>query len=312
MPKSVAPLFHYSYSSVFLIGLFTFCTPVTLFAQENETAKVEKADRAITGFESIEESQPLWEFGAGGGYAQTPNYPASSERNHVALAAPYFIYRGDIFRVGDGGGVRAVVAEQSNWELDLSFDGALSANSDEDDVRQGMPELDFLFEVGPQLVYLALEDTDERGRQKRLNFRLQARAVFSTDFKRINQRGYVIEPEIEWQQRGFVTEKTSLSVRFSMTFATEALHDYFYQVDPVFATNERDVFDAKGGYLGSEFSVGLGFPISKNIRGFIGGSISSHHGAENEQSPLFENKLNWQAGAGFVWRLYTSDARANY
>lgn len=306
MQKSIATLKHHQCLLAKCIFISALCLPLSLLAQQ------ESADRALTGFESSGELQPLWEFGIGGGYALTPNYPASSERNNIGLALPYVIYRGDIFRVGDGGGARAIVAEDSNWELDLSVGGAFSADSDEDGVRQGMPELDFLFEVGPQLIYLAYDEQDENGWQQRLNIRFQARAVFSSDFERINQRGYVFEPEIQWQQRGWPTDDTALNIRFSVTFATEALHDYFYQVAPEFATEQRSEFDAGGGYLGSNFSVGFSFPITDNIRTFIGGSVSSHHGAANEDSPLFEEQLNWQAGIGFVWRLYASEAKASY
>ncbi|MGQ8366550.1 MipA/OmpV family protein [Glaciecola sp. 1036] len=114
----------------------------------NANESNEPPDRDITGFEAGDELQPLWEFGVAGGVGDTPNYPASSERNFIALAAPYFVYRGEILRIGDGG-VRAVVVDDERWELDFSFGGAFNADSEDDSVRAGMPELDYLFEVGP-------------------------------------------------------------------------------------------------------------------------------------------------------------------
>ncbi|MFC3122700.1 MipA/OmpV family protein [Agaribacter flavus] len=269
-------------------------------------------ERSITGFEGIDQAQPLWELGLGGGVGEVPNYPASSERNFIALAAPYFVYRGEIFRVGDGNGVRAVVAEDDKWELDFSFGGAFSADSEDNTAREGMPELDFLFEVGPQLVYQVNKYRFEGGGQGRLNLRLQARSVFSTDLSSIQHQGYVFEPELQWQQRGYWREHTALSVRLSSTFATEKLHDYFYQVDQAFATDMRPEFNATAGYLGTELGVSLSFAISKNARGFIGGSLRLHHGAANEDSPLFEETNTLQLAAGFVWRLYTSKTKASY
>lgn len=122
--------------------------------QSNASAKTdgESPQRDLTGFESVDESQPLWEVGIGGGALNTTKYPASSERNEVVLAAPYFIYRGEVLRIG-GGGIRAVVVEDSDFELDMSFGGAFSAKNDDDSIRAGMPDLDYLFEVGPQAIY---------------------------------------------------------------------------------------------------------------------------------------------------------------
>lgn len=101
-------------------AFFALCSLLAVsgsaFADE---PKKDVPDRVITGFEAADEAQPLWEFGVGGGVGEVPNYPASSERNFIALAAPYIIYRGDVFRIGGGGGARAVVAEDDKWELDL-------------------------------------------------------------------------------------------------------------------------------------------------------------------------------------------------
>lgn len=274
--------------------------------------QVDSPDRNLTGFEAGDEAQPLWEFGAGGGIVEVPNYPASSERNFVALAAPYVIYRGDVFRLGGGGGARAVVMEDSTFEIDISVGGAFSADSEDNTVREGMPELDFLFEIGPQLLYRVKDFEFENGGEGRLNFRLQTRAVFSTDIKRIDQRGYVFEPQLSYQQRGTLFKDTALNVSFSAVFATEELHDYFYQVDPEFVAADRPEFNASGGYLGSELSLGLSFPLRQNMRGFLGGTARFHGGAANEDSPLFEKDITYSFGMGFVWRLYESQEKASW
>jgi outer membrane protein len=292
--------------------------PLTIFASvffvlpTKASDKHESPVRGLTGFENINESQPLWEFGVGGGAIEVANYPASGERNFIALAAPYIVYRGDMFRVGGEGGMRAVVVETSDFELDLSFGGAFSADSEDNTSRAGMPELDFLFEVGPQLIYRVKDFKFDQGGDGRLKARLQARAVYSTDFNRIDERGFVIEPTLSYQQRGVLFKETGLSVAFSLNFATEKLHDYFYQVDAAFANSNRKPYDAKGGYLGAEISLGLSFPIRKNIRGFLAGSAQLHQGSANQDSPLYEKDITYSFGIGFVWRLYESDAKASW
>lgn len=280
-----------------------------LFANEANDTSV---DRNLTGFENPNETQPLWEFGAGGGAVSVANYPSSSERNFIGLVAPYVVYRGDVLRIGGGNGARAVVVEEGDFELDLSFGGAFRADSDDNTAREGMPELDFLFEVGPQIIYKVHDFNFKQGGKARLNARLQARAVFSTDFGRIDQRGFVVEPTLSYQQRGVLFEKTGLNLSLSMNFASEKLHDYFYEVAPEFANSTRSQYDAKGGYLGTDFSVSVSFPIAQNVRGFIGGALQFHQGSANEDSPLFEDDVTYSIGAGFIWRLYESEATASW
>lgn len=298
-----------AHNLVVLISLILSLT-VSSFTYADADTEVDSPVRSLTGFEALDESQPLWEFGVGGGAVEVPNYPASSERNFVALAAPYLIYRGDVFRIGNG--ARAVFVEENDFEIDVSFGGAFSADSDDNTAREGMPELDFLFEVGPQLIYRVKDYSFENGGHARLNARLQARAVFSTDFERIDDRGFVLQPALSYQQRGVLFKDTGLNASFSLMFGSEDLHDYFYQVDPDFVTTSRQQFDARGGYLGAELSLGLSFPVVENMRGFLGASVQFHQGAANQDSPLFEDDITYSLGVGFVWRLYESETKANW
>ena len=243
---------------------------------------------------------------------ESPNYPASSERNFVALALPYVIYRGDIFRVGGRGGARAVFLENERLELDMSFGGAFAADSDDNTVREGMPELDYLVEVGPQLIYKIKDFSFSGGGNSRLNARLQARAVFSTDFGGFDGRGFVFEPTLTYQQRGVFLPETGFSLALRATWATEKLQDYFYEVTPEYATTVRPAYDAQSGYLGAELSAGLAFPVVKNVRGFLTTSVQFNSGSANENSPLFEKDVTYSVGVGFVWRAYKSDAKATW
>ena len=304
------PLFLYFLRVSFIVLSFS---TFSISAQgDSNDSDSESLDRNLTGFEALNEAQPLWEFGAGGVALSAANYPASSEQNFIALAAPYIVYRGDVFRIGGGHGARAVVLEKSDFEIDLSFGGAFSAESEDNTVRQGMPELDFLFELGPQLIYKVTDISFDGGGKARLNTQLQIRSVFSTDFRGVDQQGHVIESILSYQQRGVLFDNTGLNISFSMTYASEKLQDYFYQVDSFYSTNNRKQYDAKGGYLGSELSVGLSFSMVENIRGFFGGSVKFHQGAANTDSPLYEEDITYSLGLGFVWRLYESETKASW
>ncbi|MDC8832490.1 MipA/OmpV family protein [Alteromonas gilva] len=307
--KSIFSARHALVTGICIVVSAALASPA--IAQERNQ-QTNSPNRDLTGFEALNEALPLWEFGVGGGVGEVPNYPASSERNFIALAAPYVIYRGDVLRVGGGGGARAVMLDNNDIEIDISVGGAFAADSDDGTVREGMPELDYLFEIGPQLVYRVKDYNFDGGGNARLNFRLQARAVFSTDFSRIDDRGFVLEPQLAYQQRGTLFPDTALNASFSVVFASEKLQDYFYQVDEAFVTPDRDLFNAQAGFLGAEANLSIAFPIRKNIRGFVGGTMRFHGGAANEESPLFEDDITYSIGAGFVWRLYQSEQRASW
>lgn len=281
-------------------------------AQEQSEVNKISVERSLTGFENANEPLSLWELGVGGGIADISNYPSSSQRNIVTAAAPYVVYRGDIFRVDNDKGVRAVVVDNNNLEIGLSFGGAFSADSEDGTVREGMPDLDFLLEVGPQAIYKIKDYTFKNGGNARLNATLQARAAFSTDFSGIDNRGFVLNPVLTYQQRGRLFEDTALSTSIGLVFATERFHDYFYEVPDQFITDQRAAYDAKGGYLGTRLAINISFPITDTIRGFAGLGAQIHSGSVNEDSPLYEKDITYSAGVGFVWRLYKSKTKASW
>ena len=250
-----------------------------------------------------EETEPLWEAGVAGIGEHAPDYPGSDEHNTNGAAAPYVIYRGDIFRLGDDSIVKGVVLETERFEFDISFDASFDADSEDNDARRGMPDLDFLGEVGPQLTVNLGEY-----RKGQLELELPVRAVFSTDFGNLDHRGYVFNPEISYDLDDLF-ESFDISLELGATFATEELQDYFYQVEEQYATSSRMVYDAEAGYMGSELSAAFSYGITDRLRFFTEVQVSYYGGTANEDSPLLLDEITSAVGAGFVWSIYESDAR---
>lgn len=258
-----------------------------------------------------EDMRPVWEVGVLAAAFNSPEYPAAGQNQTNAIPAPYFIYRGETLRIGDGSIARAVAIDKSWYELDLSLAGSFNANSEDNEARAGMPDLDFIFELGPQLrLRLSKFEFEQHGKGE-LFLNLQVRAAFSTDFSGIDKRGYVLQPVLSYRQRGLLSEKTALSVSLSPTWATEKLQDYFYQVNSNFVTDQRQAYDAKSGYLGTDLSVGLSFNTTEYIRIFTFARVSLHLGAVNTESPLFKDKSTYAFGVGMVWRLRESEERVS-
>jgi outer membrane scaffolding protein for murein synthesis (MipA/OmpV family) len=258
-----------------------------------------------------DDMRPVWEAGIFAAAFNSPEYPAADQSQTNVIPTPYFIYRGETLRIGDGSIARAVAVDKSWYELDLSLAASFGSSSDDNLARTGMPDLDFIFELGPQLKLRLSKFEFKRHGRGELFLNLQTRAVFSTDFSGIDHRGYVFQPDIRYRQKGWLSDKTALSISLSPTWASEKLHDYFYQVDQDFVTEQRQAYDAKGGYLGTRLLVSVSFDATDNIRMFIGGSTSMHAGAENEDSPLFLEKNTYSIGVGLVWRLWESEEKVS-
>ena len=194
------------------------------------------------------ESKPRWELGVGGAYVDGFDYPASNNPNRRGLALPFVVYRSSRVRFA-GRGVSAVAIERDNIKLDFSLAGSLNAESEGNPLRENMPDLDFLLEIGPQLIWRLVDRPYNEGRIK-LSWSNRLRAVFSTDFRSLDSRGWVLQSQVQWVHRRLFSPKLDAVAFANVTWAGEKLHDYFYQVDNEFATATRPRYNAGGGYLG--------------------------------------------------------------
>lgn len=257
------------------------------------------------------DTAPIWELGVGGFAWIGPDYPVSGESNLRGLPFPLIIYRGDFLRIGEDAAARIVPIDVPLYEVGISVDGAFGADSDENDARDGMPDLDPMLQVGPEVVFHGPRfDLGEFG-EGYVEFALQARAVFSidTDDLRVESRGFVGQPLLRYTQRGLLGSKLKLGAEIGPVFATEKLHDYFYDVDSAFARAGRPAFAAEGGYLGTEIGFDLGYALNDRWNLFGGVDLSLHHGAANVDSPLFEDRLGVAAFFGATYAIWRSEKR---
>lgn len=250
--------------------------------------------------------KPLWELGLGGGAVVQPHYPSSSEYQTRGLVLPFVVYRGDILRIGDGRGTRAVAAENANYELSLSLDAAFDAESEDNELRAGMPDLDFIFEVGPQLIFHLHKFQFSDTSRSELQLALQARAAFSTDFGGIDHHGYVFEPMLRYRHYGLFHPQLEATVSLKPLWATRDVHGYFYDVANEYVTSDRQAYKAKGGYFGTGLNFSGIWHISEKARVFAGIQTSYYQGASNINSPLFEKKFNAGVSVGLIWSLAES------
>lgn len=261
---------------------------------------------AATAAEPADE-KPLWELGVGAGALHAPDYPASSQRRLRGLALPYIIYRGEVFRMGDGQTARAVAFENDRLQLDLSVAAAFNAVSADNAERAGMPDLDYMVQLGPQLTVRLRDFQFARNGSGELKLALQARTVLSSDLRRIDHRGYVFEPMLQYRQYGLLSPDFDLTVSVKPLWASADLHAYFYDVEPRFADVNRPAFRSERGYFGTGVNFYGSYRFNEKASLFFGVQTTSYQGAVNSDSPLFQKRFTVGTGAGFIWKLWASE-----
>lgn len=277
------------------LALSMICVHTLVFAAE-----------IIAPDDAPKEIKPLWELGLGAGALYSPDYPTSTQKQSRAIALPYVVYRGDILRIGDGQAVRAVAFDSDRVELDLSFAAAFDTDSEDNELRRGMPDLDYMFQIGPQMKIALADFVFDDESLGALTLSLQARGVFSTDLGSIDHHGYVFEPMLQYKHTGFLSPKLDVTISLKPQWASSQLHEYFFDVKSDYVTADRSQYSSAGGYFGTGLNVYASYQINEKLRGFIGVQSTSHHGAANESSPLYEKDFTVGFGAGFILKFFDS------
>jgi len=249
--------------------------------------------------------KPLFEIGLGAGAGYVPDYPGAGQSHIRGLAVPYVIYRGDFLQTSQNG-IHGRLYQSNRITFDLSMDGALGSSSNDDKARAGMPKIDYLGEIGPGLkINLTRPDPTSR-----IDVDLPLRAVFSTDFSRIDYRGYDVAPDIAYAKNDLFETGTKLRVSAGPVFASTRLMNYYYEVKPQYAQPGRPQYGAKAGYLGSRLQTSLTLPLTDRIAVFGAVRSDFFSGAANDSSPLLKRDVNLSFGGGFTYSLYRSTSTA--
>jgi outer membrane protein len=254
------------------------------------------------------ELRPEWELGAGASAFLLPDYRGSDESRAYVLPFPYVVYRGNRLRV-DRQGVRGMFFESDRVELDLSVGATPPVDSDDNRARQGMPSLDPTLEIGPRLNVILMRD---RARDRALTLRLPVRAVVATDLSHADSAGYVAYPHLSFDSRPtFLGGRWNLGVQAGPLFATRKYHEYFYAVEPQFATPERPAYAASGGYSGATVLASVTRRWPKIWAGAFA-RYDTLKGAAFESSPLVRRDYALMAGFAVAWVFAESERKVEF
>lgn len=218
------------------------------------------------------------DLGFGVGTMFYPDYLGSKNSNTLFIPYPYVSYKSDKLSI-DREGLQQKLLHYDDFSLELSAGGSLPLKSS--GIREGMHNLDPAVEFGPALLYTAYTD-----KTLSLKIDLPVRAVFSTDFKNIDYRGYIYElrGELEYKFNDY-----ELQLHTGFVWANSRYNNYIYGVTSEEVTATRAFFNAKGGY--EAYKTSLGF--SKRFKKVWLGAFARHYSLNKSSisnSPLTEKK----------------------
>jgi outer membrane protein len=245
-----------------------------------------------------------FEAGVGVGAVDFPVYDGAAEKRTLVLPFPYFTLRSR-FLDADRDQVRGKLIRSDRWSLDVDFGGNIEVTSSDTRERQGMADLDWLFELGPALRYHAW-----RGEQpgNGVDFVLPARAAMSIHAAKFHHRGFDSDPRLEWRATWFQAggDRVTLDANLAARFVDRGYADYYYSVAPQYATSARPAYAAPGGYAGWSTQAGVSWHRGDMVYGaFV--EHSSLHGAAFQASPLVGVADGWAFGVAVAWVIHRSE-----
>lgn len=246
------------------------------------------------------EDLPRWELGLGLAGLTIPDYRGSDEQRGYLLPLPYIQYRGEVFRI-DREGAHGDVFTSDRFKLDLSANAGPPAKSGKNGARSGMPDIDPTIEVGPSLhIFLAHNTTRDRV----WSLRLPLRAAVATDLRQVQRIGWVFAPNLNFEASR-LGAGWAVGSAVGPLYASQDYHDYYYEVQPAFASATRPAYNARAGYSGARLSL----TASRRFPKFWVGAFARYDnlsGAVFTDSPLVKRKDSFMAGVGIAWILAES------
>ena len=239
------------------------------------------------------------ELGIGVAGAAFPAYDGAAEKRTLVVPFPYFTVRSR-FLDADRDTVRGKLLRGDDWSLDVDFGGNVDVTSSDTKERQGMPDLDWLGEVGPALRYHLWRGEPGNG----VDLVLPARVAASVHVATFHHRGFDSDPRAEWHGTWYQGggDKLTLDASLAARFVDRGYANYYYGVAPQYATATRPAYAAPGGYSGWSTQAGVSWHRGDMVYGaFI--EHTSLHGAAFQSSPLVGDAGGWSFGFAVAWVL---------
>ncbi len=259
---------------------------------------------ALAGAAPAEEAlRPVWEAGAGVALLSMPDYRGSDSKRGYAFPIPYLVYRGEKLKV-DRERISGLLFKSDRVQLDMSLSASPPVKSSGVTARAGMPDLDPTVELGPQLNVTLYEDATYR-----FTTHVPWRSVIAVNHQGLQEVGWITNPILNLDIKNVGPGGGwNVGISGGPIWGDHRFHNYYYGVDPAYATPTRSAFDASGGYSGSQLTLA----ISKRYEKMWVGTFVRYndlHGTVFDDSPLLKSRTNYMYGIGISMMLAESKER---
>ena len=244
------------------------------------------------------------DLGIGSGFASVPDYIGSDESSLFGLPFPYFKYESDRIKI-DRRAARGTLFRLGRLSLEIDASGRIPVDSEENEARSGMPDLDLVLELGPAI---KLDLWGEKKSETHVFLEWPIRAAASTDFNSVDSQGWLTEPKLllvnRWLRGRSGGWQLSTSAGIGVRWLSQENVNYFYSVDESFSTNERPSFSFQEDiYAGWQLRGGLSM---KNQQWLLGAftRMTFLSGSDLEESPLVREDQSVEVGIAVSRLLY--------
>lgn len=238
-----------------------------------------------------------FEWGAGFLAIKGDHYRGSDQTKNWFFPSPYFTYSSENIEA-EPSFVRGTIFQRNKFAFKLSLLVGLNVESESNDARKGMDDLDWTFEYGPMIIY-NLWNSDNK--KLILNFEWPFRNVVETDLSYFKGIGFYSIPYLNLIHLPS-NNLWGWSGEFSIgpMWATKKYHDHYFSVEPRFANPSRPAYSSGTGYSGLQ----IAWILNKRIGNFVFTPFIRYDflkGAKFEDSPLIKQNHYFIFGTGLFW-----------
>jgi MipA family protein len=230
-------------------------------------------------------------LGIGGQYL--PHYRGSTETNTTVLPIPVIEYKGKILK-SDRDGTRVEFSLAERVEFNISADLALRNDVEDNRLREGMPELQSEFQLGPSINI----DLTGHGFHRGLILRLPVRPALAVGSD-VDYIGYTANPMLTWVKPQIVNN-WRLTLDLGVLYGSRDYHEHYYNVERKYVTPLRPYYAAKDGFSGTFTELGISSRSDDVIYGFSL-RYDNLRGTAFYSSPLVETDHYWSVSFGIGW-----------
>ena len=125
----------------------------------------------------------------------------------------------------------------------------------------------------------------------------------------LRRQGATFEPRLVYALQGD-RQAWQLDASVGAVLGNTAINDYFYGVNPAFATGQRPSYAAKSGLMLTRLGLGGSYRLHQDWRAFAFLRYDNYANAANRASPLLRQNSGTSTGIGLMWTWQRSGRMA--